>query len=161
MFEQSDLISEMGRLKKFALRLTRNDSDADDLLQCTCLRALEKKHYFEDGTNLFSWTSKIMFNLFVSDYRRKKKFETRFDSEKHLEKASIAPLQDTYMELADVKRAMSQLNTNHLEILTLVCVEGMRYEETAGILQIPVGTVRSRVARMRKQLQINMGTLSA
>ncbi|HYD18070.1 MAG TPA: sigma factor, partial [Patescibacteria group bacterium] len=66
MFEQKALIGEMENLRRFALRLTRNASDAEDLVQSTLLRALEKQDYFETGTNLFSWTSKIMFNLFAS-----------------------------------------------------------------------------------------------
>ena len=65
MFAQAALVTEMIPLNKFALRLTKNKNDAADLVQSTCLRALEKAHYFEEGTNLFSWTSKIMFNLFL------------------------------------------------------------------------------------------------
>lgn len=156
MFSQNALVLEMGRLQKFALRLTRNKTDADDLVQSTCLQAIEKSDYFDDGTNLFGWTSKIMFNLFVSGYRRKAKFDTRFDPETYLEKVAVEATQDTSMELADVKRAIRQLNADHREILVLICVKGMRYEEVSALLQIPVGTVRSRLARARRQLQLAM-----
>ena len=64
MFQHEALIPEMGKLKNFALRLTRNNSDAQDLVQATVLRALEKEGQFQEGTRLFSWLSKIMFNLF-------------------------------------------------------------------------------------------------
>ena len=64
MFTQDALMAETGKLQKFSMKLTRNKANADDLFQSTCLRALEKAHYFQDGTNLFSWTSKIMYNLF-------------------------------------------------------------------------------------------------
>ena len=158
MFAQSALVDEIGKLQKFAFRLTRNKSDADDLVQSTCLRALEKAHYFKDGTNLFGWTSKIMFNLFVSSYRRKSKFETKFDPESYLEKASVAAGQDSCVELENVRKAMTKLSAEHQEILVLVCIKGMRYEEVSGMLQIPVGTVRSRLARARKQLQTIMDT---
>lgn len=158
MFVQGALVAEIGKLQKFAYRLAKNKSDADDLVQSTCLRALEKSDYFADGSNLFGWTSKIMFNLFVSSYRRESKFETKFDPETCLEKVSVAPAQDSCMELENVKRAMMKLSATHREILVLICVKGMRYEEVSGLLNIPVGTVRSRLARARKQLQAIMDT---
>ena len=88
MFNNTDLTNEMDRLKKFAYRLTKNTHDAEDLVQSTVLRAMEKKHLFQDGTNLYSWSSKIMFNLFVSSYRRKTKYETQYDPEPYLDKQS-------------------------------------------------------------------------
>lgn len=153
MFEQKALISEMENLRRFALRLTRNSSDAEDLVQSTLLRALEKKEYFEAGTNLFSWTSKIMFNLFASQYRRKKKFETQYDPEPYLNSASVSASQETTTDLAKVKESMKQLSAEHREMLVMVCIRGLRYEEVSEMLQIPVGTVRSRLFRARKQLQ--------
>ena len=158
MFTQNALIAEAGKLQKFALRLTKNKAHADDLLQSTCLRALEKSHYFQDGTNMFSWTSKIMYNLFVSDYRRKVKFETQFDPEPALLKQTVAPSQEIHAELANVKRAMIKLSPVYHEILILSCVEGMRYDEIAEMLDIPIGTVRSRLSRARAQLQTIIDT---
>ena len=152
MFEQKALVSEMANLNRFALRLTRNTSDAEDLVQATMLRALEKSDYFEEGTNLFSWTSKIMFNIFASQYRRKKKFETQYDPMPYLEAASVAPQQEAVTDLAKVKETMKLLSKEHREMLTYVCIRGLRYEEVSEILQIPVGTVRSRLSRARKQL---------
>lgn len=153
MFTQAELLAETVKLQKFSMKLTKNKSHADDLFQSTCLRALEKAHYFQDGTNLFSWTSKIMYNLFVSDYRRKVKFETQFDPEPVILKQTVAASQEINSELAKVKRAMMQLNPDYREVLILVCVQGMRYEEASEMLQIPVGTVRSRLSRARAQLQ--------
>lgn len=158
MFAQNDLIPEIVKLQRFAMRLTRNKADADDLLQSTCLRALEKADYFQDGTNLFSWTSKIMYNLFVSGYRRKIKFETQYDPESYLEKQSVKPAQDANMDFADVQRAMDRISTEHRAILVRVCVEGRSYQETSEILQIPVGTVRSRLSRARASLQFMLDT---
>ncbi len=156
MFTQNALVHEMENLRKFAFRLTGNAFDADDLLQSTVLRALEKKDYFQPGTNLFKWTSKIMFNLFVSTYRRKKKFETRYDPESYLENASVDGEQESKTELRLVREAMKSLSDEHSEILVMVCVKGMRYEEVADMLAIPVGTVRSRLSRAREQLQVIM-----
>jgi RNA polymerase sigma-70 factor (ECF subfamily) len=156
MFNSNALVKEMDNLRKFAFRLTGNMTDAEDLLQSTVLRALEKKDYFQEDTNLFKWTSKIMFNLFVSTYRRKKKFETRYDPENYLEKASVDSDQEAKTELRLVRETMKKLSDEHREILVLVCVKGMRYEEVASMLSIPVGTVRSRLSRAREQLQVTM-----
>ncbi len=156
MFTETALVSQMDGLRKFALRLTGNAGDADDLLQSTVLRAIEKKEYFQQDTDLFKWTSKIMFNLFVSTYRRKKKFETRYDPESFIEKASVEGDQEARTELALVRGAMKKLSGEHREILVLVCVKGMRYQEVASMLDIPVGTVRSRLSRAREHLQAVM-----
>ncbi len=158
MFAQTALVAQMPSLQKFAFRLTKNKADAEDLVQSTCLRALEKSHYFQDGTNLFSWTSKIMFNLFVTDYRRKTKFETQYDPESFLEKLSTPPTQDIHSEFADMNRAMAKISPTHREILIMVCAKGMSYDEVSSVLQVPTGTVRSRVSRAREQLQIMMDT---
>jgi len=153
MFDQKALVGEMANLQRFALRLTRNGSDAEDLVQATLLRALEKKEYFMEGTNLFSWASKIMFNIFASQYRRKKKFETQYDPAPYIDQASVAPHQEAITDLAKVREAMKVLSKEHREMLVLVCIRGLRYEEVSEMLQIPVGTVRSRLSRARKQLQ--------
>jgi RNA polymerase sigma-70 factor (ECF subfamily) len=160
MFTHNALITETEKLQRFALRLTRNKANADDLLQSTWLRALEKAHLFEDGSNLFGWTSKIMYNLFVTEYRRKVKFETQYDPESYLQKISTAPPQENNAELANVKRAMMKLSDAQREILMLVCVKGMRYEEVSEMLRIPIGTVRSRLSRAREQLQAIIDTPS-
>ena len=158
MFNQNELITEMPKLRKFAGKLTRNATEAEDLLQSTLLRALEKKTYFETDTDLFKWTSKIMYNIFVTDYRRKTKFETQYDPESYLEKITTEATQESKAELANVKRAMMKMKQDQREILILICVQGMRYEEVSEMLQIPVGTVRSRLSRARERLQIIMDT---
>lgn len=160
MFTQSALIAETGKLQRFSMKLTKNKADADDLLQSTYLRALEKAHYFQSGSNLFSWTSKIMFNIFVSNYRRKTKFETQYDPEPILNKQVVLPVQETNMEFANVRRAMMKLNADHCNILILICIKGQCYQEVSEILKIPVGTVRSRLSRAREQLQAAMETPS-
>lgn len=158
MVTHEQLLAERNNLNRFALRLTRNQSDADDLVQSTLLRAIEKSDYFQDGTNVFSWASKIMFNLFAGQYRRKKKFETQYDPMPYLEQSSVMPSQETVTDLSTVKEAMKKLSREHREILVLVCVQGLRYEEVSEALQIPVGTVRSRLFRARGQLQALLET---
>lgn len=152
MFAQKDLIAEAENLRKFALHLTRNKADADDLVQSTFLRALEKSDYFEDGTSLRKWTSKIMFNLFVTDYRRKTRFETQYDPDPYIQSQAVSAPQESEAELHAVGDAMNKLSADHREILTMVCVKDMPYQEVADALEIPVGTVRSRLSRARESL---------
>lgn len=152
MFNQTDLVNEMPKLRKFATKLTRNVSEAEDLLQSTLLRALEKKDYFESGTDLFKWSSKIMYNLFVTAYRRKTKFESQYDPSFYIDNMSVEGDQQDKMEIKTLARAMEQLSDEHREILVMVCVKGMQYQEVADTLSIPVGTVRSRLSRARSQL---------
>lgn len=153
MFTNRALINEMPNLRKFALKLTRNESAADDLLQSTVLRALEKKHLFATNTRLFSWTSKIMYNLFVSEYRHKMKFETQYDQNGMIDHESVDPVQDTDIELLEIQEAMETLSHEHREILIMVCIKDMEYAEVAEALNIPIGTVRSRLSRARANLQ--------
>ncbi len=158
MFSNNALVNQSERLRKFALRLTKDGCDAEDLLQSTLLRAIEKKHLFKEDTNLYSWVSRMMFNLFVSQYRRKTKFETQYDPAPYIEKQTIEANQDTKIELQDVQYAMDQLSSDHQDILVMVCVKGMPYADVSEQLQIPVGTVRSRLSRARESLQSVLDT---
>lgn len=156
MFAQNALIAETANLKKFALRLTGNKADADDLVQSTFLRALEKADYFEDGTSLRKWASKIMFNLFVTEYRRKTKFETQYDPEPYIHSQSVEPAQEHKAELHTVGDAINKLSPDHREVLMMVCIKDMPYQEVSEALDIPVGTVRSRLSRARESLHMVM-----
>lgn len=153
MFQSQALVAEIVKLRGFAMRLTKNPADAEDLVQATLLRALEKKDLFLDGTSLFSWTSKIMFNLFASAYRHNKKFGTRHDPEHYIGRASVNPAQEASVDLSIVREVMKRLKPGMRDVLIAICIRGLRYEEVSELMQIPVGTVRSRLSRARKQLQ--------
>lgn len=154
MFKYDNLVKEMDGLKGFAWRLTRNTHDAEDLVQSTVLRAMEKQHLFQDGTDLYKWTSKIMYNQFVSGYRRRVKFESQYDPQPYIDKQNYSADQLTQIELRETTEAMGMLSEEHREICYLVCIMGMRYEEVSRKLDIPVGTVRSRLFRARERLKI-------
>jgi RNA polymerase sigma-70 factor (ECF subfamily) len=153
MFTHDELLKETTNLSKFAFKLTRNRDDADDLLQSTIATALDKQDQFEHGTNLFSWTSRIMFNAFVSAYRHNSRFETQYDPQWYIDNESVEPTQESEAELSLVLAAMMSLSEDHREILRMVCIDGMQYAEVAQELRIPVGTVRSRLSRAREGLQ--------
>jgi len=159
MFTHAELLKESSSLNKFAYKLTRNRDDADDLLQTTLVTALDKQNQFEHGTNLFSWTSRIMFNSFVSAYRHNCRFETQFDPQWYIDQESVEATQEIEAELSLVFDAIMLLSEDHREILRMVCIDGMQYNEVAEKLVIPVGTVRSRLSRAREGLQerLNLG----
>jgi len=153
MFTHDELLKATPALSKFAYKLTRNRDDAEDLLQSTIVTALDKQDHFEQGTNLFSWSSRIMFNAFVSSYRHNARFETQFDPQVYIDQEIVEATQDYETDFGLVMTAMLSLSEDHREILRMVCIEGMQYAEVSETLQIPVGTVRSRLSRARADLQ--------
>ncbi|MFP4387305.1 MAG: sigma-70 family RNA polymerase sigma factor [Alphaproteobacteria bacterium] len=161
MFYAHDLIQEMDGLRGFAYLLTGNRSDADDLLQSTVLRALEKEHLFEKGTDLFKWCSKIMFNIFAGQYRRRVKFESMYDPDPVIERQARPANQYHHMRCSEVGEAMEGLNKKHRRVLVDICVNGMKYQTVADNLGVPVGTVRSRLFRAREQLAALLDDTSA
>lgn len=156
-FSHTQLVTEMDRLRKFARRLTHNRDDAEDLLQNTVLRALEKRHMFETGSDLFAWTSKMMFNIFATQYKRRVKFESRYDCEEILNTQSSQATQEHLLEFRQVGEAIGALSDDHKSVLMMVCVQGLPYDSVASELHIPVGTVRSRLSRARDQLRTLLG----
>ena len=158
----------MSSLYSGALRMTRNPADADDLVQETYLRAYRGFGGFQDGTNLKAWMYRILTNTYINAYRAKQRRpdESELDEVEDLylyrrlgglEAASLGrsaedELMDTFSE-AEVKQAIEDLPENFRMPVLLADVEGFSYKEIAEILDIPIGTVMSRLHRGRKALQ--------
>lgn len=153
MFTNDELMTESEKLMKFAHKLTQNHHDAEDLLHSTIERALMKKHLYKQDTNLFGWTSKIMYNLFITKVRRRNKFETKFDPENYINTQQVAANQDIKAEYREVSEAIDTLPKKHKQILKMIFVSGNKYEDVSKKLNIPIGTVRSRVSRARNNLK--------
>lgn len=151
MFENRELIEILPQLGKFAWRLTKNTEQAEDLVQDTVLRMLEKKEYFQQGTNLFSWGGKVMFNLFVSGYRRRAKFETQYDPEPYIAALVQPATQENALYCKQIVAQLKQL-TGNMEATVNAVVSSGSYEAASEILGIPIGTVRSRMNRARANL---------
>ena len=156
------LESEIPRLRRYARALTRNTAKADDLVQSSLVRALEKQHLWQPGSNLRAWLFTILHNQHVNDVRH----ALRQGSLGPVEDADpvwhAEPVADASLQLRDLQRAINTLSHEQREVLLLVCLEGMRYEHVATILDIPVGTVRSRLSRARTTLrQLMDGAKSA
>ena len=158
----------MSALYSGALRMTRNPADADDLVQETYLKAYRGFGGFQEGTNLKAWMYRILTNTYINSYRAKQRRpdETELDEVEDLylyrrlgglEAASLGrsaedELMDTFGE-AEVKQALEDLPETFRMAVLLADVEGFSYKEIAEILDIPIGTVMSRLHRGRKALQ--------
>ncbi|MEY2589058.1 MAG: polymerase sigma-70 factor, subfamily, partial [Acidimicrobiaceae bacterium] len=158
----------MPSLYAAALRMTRNPSDAEDLVQETYLKAYRGFHGFEEGTNLKAWLYRILTNTYINTYRAKKRRPDESDLEDvedlylyrrlgGLEAATRGrsaedQLLDTYTD-DEVKAALESLPEQFRMAVLLADVEGFSYKEIAEILDIPIGTVMSRLHRGRKGLQ--------
>jgi len=139
-------------LRGFARALTHNAVSADDLVQECLMRALMKQHLFRDGTNLGAWLTAIMYNLHVNLMRRRWNAEIPCDLEQAPATAT-GPSQDMHMMLRAAERAMRTVPDTQRVALELVKVQGLSYKEAATLLDLPVGTVKSRVARAQRMVQ--------
>jgi len=158
----------MNALYAAALRMTRNPSDAEDLLQETYLRAYRGFGGYTDGTNLKAWLYRILTNTYINQYRAKKRRfdETTLDETEDLylyrrlggleAAAAGRSAEDELMDWftdSEVKDALEALPEQFRMAVLLADVEGFAYKEIAEILDIPIGTVMSRLHRGRKALQ--------
>jgi RNA polymerase sigma-70 factor (ECF subfamily) len=150
------LDEQIPRLRRYARALTRDVSRADDLVQTCLVRAIAKQHLWEPGTDLRAWLFTILHNQHVNDVRRSVREGTTVElgeaPQLTAQSNAIASL-----ELRDLERALGKLATEQREVILLIGLEGMAYEEVAAVLQVPVGTVRSRLSRGRDQLRRLMG----
>jgi RNA polymerase sigma-70 factor (ECF subfamily) len=158
----------MGSLYSAALRMTRNPADAEDLVQETYLKAYRGFGGFQEGTNLKAWLYRILTNTFINSYRSKKRRpeETELDEAEDLylyrrlggleavaaSRSAEDELLDWFTD-AEVKAAVESLPETFRLAVLLADVEGFSYKEIAEILDIPIGTVMSRLHRGRKALQ--------
>ena len=150
------LESEIPRLRRYARALTRNTAKADDLVQSSLVRALEKQHLWQPGSNLRAWLFTILHNQHVNDVRHSLREGSLGPVEDAEPVWRVEPVVDASLQLRDLQRGINTLSDEQREVLLLVGLEGMRYEQVADILGIPVGTVRSRLSRARTALRLLM-----
>ena len=152
---RDDIVAEVPRLRRYALVLLRNSISADDLVQDVLERALSRLHLFQPGTNLRAWLFTIMHNLHVNQaIRAAKGPKTGIDDDvAQSYQTAVAPAQTAGLTLRDMDRALDTLPDQQRAVVLLVGVEGLTYAETAAVLEVPVGTVMSRLARGRERLR--------
>src|SRR5271163_247065 len=149
--------AEIPRLRRYARALTREPVAADDLVQDCLARALGKLHLWQEGTDLRAWLFTILHNQFVNQVRRAIREGVAVGLSETEPMLTQAPHQGSRLELRDLERAIGKLPEEQRSVILLVGLEGMHYEEVAEILDVPVGTVRSRLSRGREALRRLMG----
>lgn len=150
--ELSQLIElEIPRLRRYAMFLARDPEKADDLVQECLVRAIDNIDKFQLGTNIRSWLMTILHNIFVNETKKRRPLLTQ---DGVIERATpIEGGQEARHQMRDVQRAFESLSWQHRQIIWFICVEQMDYNEVARQLDVPVGTVRSRLCRAREHLK--------
>lgn len=157
------------QLYNYAFYLTKDEDDANDLVQDTFIKAFRFMDNFQDGTNEKAWLFKIMKNGFINDYRRKTNkpvhfsFDTIYEQGDSEDSDDLNEIADNdYIQTTDaykgligdeVTRALESLQSDYRQIILLADIEEFSYEELSEILEIPIGTVRSRLFRARNLLK--------
>ena len=145
------------RLRRYARAMVHDTVAADDLVQDCLVRALGKIHLWERGTDLRAWLFTILHNQHISLARQAARQRDIIELQKYKPGSAPSPSQMVTLELRDLKRAIARLPEEQRSVILLDGLEGMRYEEVASIVNLPVGTVRSRVSRGRETLRMMTG----
>ncbi|OYY71166.1 RNA polymerase sigma factor [Sphingomonas sp. 28-63-12] len=155
----SELLALLPRLRRFAHALARSAADADDLCQASIERALKARDQLVAGTRMDSWMYRIMRNAWIDTTRaRSRHGQTFVDEEAGLAIGDAGDKQvEAAVELGYVGRALQKLPPEQREAIALVLVEGFAYKEAAEILEIPMGTLTSRLVRGREALLVHLG----
>lgn len=155
---RNGMIVMLPRLRAFARSLARSGDAADDLVQSTCEKALRAHDAWQPGTRLDSWMFRIMRNHWIDTVRRRRP-ETSLDNadapDDLLGEDGERDAQSR-LALADVRRMIDALPEEQRSVLVLVCVEELSYRDAADVLEVPIGTVMSRLSRARRSLHETM-----
>jgi RNA polymerase sigma-70 factor, ECF subfamily len=151
------LEAQIPRLRRYARALVHDTSGADDLVQDTLVRALAKQHRWQAGTNLRAWLFTLMHNQFINNVRGSNRGSAMVDVDEV--SSTLVAITDptSSCQLRELELALARLPMEQREVLLLVGLEGVRYDEAAEILGIPIGTVRSRLFRGRETLRKLLG----
>lgn len=154
-----ELVSLLPRFRRFARVLARREDLADDLLQAACERALSRLDQWQPGTRLDSWMFRIMQTIWI-DWTRKQRvrgISEPIDMQPEPIGSDGRQVVEAHLQLAAVREAIALLPDEQRSVLGLVTIEGLSYKEAAEILEVPVGTVMSRLARARLRLAKEVG----
>ena len=151
------LIALLPRLRRFARGLTGSAVDADDLVQAASERALARRHQFQEGTRFDSWMFRIVQTIWIDQIRAREVRKEQSDlGEDRLGSDEPVRRVEARLALAEVRQAVDRLPPDQRTALMLVTVDGLSYKEAAEIVQVPVGTIMSRLARARVALQLEL-----
>ena len=156
---RDEIVRLIPALRAFARTFYRNSCDADDLVQETLTKGLAKLHLFEPGTNMKSWLFTIMRNTFYTRYKKHSR-EAPGRADCVAARPTVDPTQDWSVRGTEIQEAMQRLPEQQREVLVLVGVLGISYEEAADICDCAIGTIKSRVNRARLRLLQELGEKS-
>jgi len=148
----SEIAALLPRMRRFARSLTYHREDADDLVQIAMERALGRSEQYTPGTRLDSWLFRIIKNAWIDEVRSRARRDELFAPEEAGEQVGDDFAQ-AYQQRLAIQKAVSLLSEEHRLVVGLVLVDGLGYKEAAEVLEIPVGTLTSRLARARDALQ--------
>jgi RNA polymerase sigma-70 factor (ECF subfamily) len=148
------MVAILPRLRRFAYSLTSGVEEADDLVQAACERALSREHQWHPGTRLDSWMFRIIYTLWIDQARamRNRKVHLQLDEGSLRCGDGKDKKLEARLMLKRVVQAMGEMSRKDRLVLSLICVDGMSYKDAADVLQVPMGTIMSRLARARRRL---------
>lgn len=149
---ENDIAALLPRLRRFARSITFHREDADDVVQIAVERALTRSAQWEPGTRLDSWMFRIVKNAWIDEVRTRARRDQLFAPEEEGEHVGDDRAEAQQQRMA-IEQAMRRLSEEHRMVIGLVLVDGMAYKEAAEVLDIPMGTLTSRLARAREALQ--------
>ena len=148
-----DIIGQLGSLRRYARSLTRDSTDAEDLVHDTLVRAYERRATFRSSGNLRAWLLSIVHNTFIDKMRSRKSEAARLEQAGYLAEASTPAPQEHSVRLAQVREAFFSLPQEQRSALHLVAIEGLSYQQAADASGVPLGTLMSRIGRARAALR--------
>ncbi|HYW35565.1 MAG TPA: sigma-70 family RNA polymerase sigma factor [Balneolaceae bacterium] len=164
---QEEIIPHLDAMYNFALRLTSDPNDAEDLVQDTIVKAYRFFNSYEKGTNAKAWLFRILKNSYINNYRKKSNQPSQVDYDEvssfyetiRADRTDTSDLEDRmFRELIDddISNALEKLPEDFRTVVLLCDVEGFTYEEIANMLDVPIGTIRSRLHRGRNLLKAEL-----
>ncbi len=153
MDEAHRIVELIARLRRYARALVSDRARADDLVQDTLERAWNKFHLWRPGSDLRAWLFTVMHNVHVNQVRASRDHAVLDDEGPEM---AVAAVQGASLEIRDLERALAVLSPEQREVLLLIALEDMSYAEVAAMLDIPIGTVMSRLSRAREKLRALM-----
>lgn len=151
---QELIVREIPQLRKFALSLTKSPYAADDLVQDGLERAIRKRHLWKRHGSIRGWLFRVMYNVFINQGAQRKRRDGQLDIDEMVDAPSVAAVQVKRLEVRDVSTALKYLPEDQRAAIVLTAVEGFSYDEAADILDVPIGTLRSRLFRGRETLRV-------